>query len=172
MRILFVTHDGPQVTYLESLFLPIFAGLQAGDVSFDVLQFRWGDKAGEDQIRQACNAVGIGYRAVPVWRWGGAAGPFLSAIWGGRHLRSAVRHFKSDIVMPRGMMPSISALAAGIHKTRPVLFDADGLPTDERVDVSGLSPTGATYRILRDVEAQTVRLATSVLIRTQRTAEI
>ena len=160
------------MTYLESLFLPIFAGLQAQGVSFDVLQFRWGDKTGEDQIRQACDAVGIGYRAAPVWRWGGAAGPFLSAMWGGRHVRSAVRHFKSDIVMPRGMMPSISALAGGIHKTKPLLFDADGLPTDERVDVSGLSPTGATYRILRDVEAQTVRFSKSVLVRTQPTAEI
>jgi glycosyltransferase involved in cell wall biosynthesis len=69
-------------------------------------------------------------------------------------------------------MPSISVLAARAHKVWPIVFDADGLPTDERVDVAGLSATGATYRILRDIEAQTVRHSTSVLIRTQRTAEI
>lgn len=172
MRILFVTYDGPQVTYLESLFLPIFAGLKGKGVSFDVLQFRWGDQAQEQRVRETCQSAGVGYRAVPVWRWGGAAGPFLSAIAGGRHVRKAARAFGSDIIMPRGMMPSISVLAAGGRKLRPLLFDADGLPTDERVDVAGISPTGATYRILRDIEAQTVRRSTSILIRTQRTADI
>lgn len=172
MRILFVTYDGPQVSYLESLFVPIFAGLQAEGAKFDVLQFRWGDKAGEQRIREACYTAGIGYRAVPVWRWGGGAGPFLSAIAGGRHVRNAVRAFASEVIMPRGMMPSISVLAAGGRKLRPLLFDADGLPTDERVDVGGLPATGATYRILRDIEAQTVRVSTSVLIRTQLTADI
>lgn len=167
-----MTHDGPQVSYLESLFLPIFTGLQARDVSFDVLQFRWGEKAGEDRTRQACDAAGIGYRAVPVWRWGGAAGPFLSALLGGRHVRAAARAFGSDIIMPRSLMPAIAVLAAGGCKLRPLLFDADGLAVDERVDVAGLSATGLTYRILRDVEAQTVRHSASVLVRTQRAAEI
>ncbi len=172
MRVLFVTYDGPQVSYLESLFLPIFAGLAAEGVAFDVLQFRWGDKASEQRVRRDCEALGIGYRSVPVWRWGGGAGPFLSAFFGGRHVRSAARAFRSDIIMPRGMMPSISVLAAGGNKLRPLLFDADGLPTDERIDVAGLPATGATYRILRDIEAQTVRLSTAVLVRTQPTAEI
>ncbi len=172
MRILFVTWDGPQVSYLESLFLPIFAGLKSEGLSFDVLQFRWGDNASERRIRDACDAVGIGYRAVPVSRWGGGAGPFLSAIHGRRHVRSAARAFGSDVIMPRGMMPSISVLAARAHRVWPIVFDADGLPTDERVDVAGLPATGTTYRILRDIEAQTVRHSTSVLIRTQRTAEI
>ena len=160
------------MNYLESLFLPIFAGLQAAGVSFDVLQFRWGDKAGEDRIRQACEALGVGYRAAPVWRWGGAVGPFLSAILGGRHVRAAARVFGSDIIMPRSLMPAISLLAAGGRKLRPLLFDADGLAIDERVDVARLPPTGLTYRILRDVEAQTVRHAASVLVRTRRAAEI
>ena len=167
-----MTHDGPQVNYLESLFLPIFAGLQARNVSFDVLQFRWGDKAGEDRIRQACDARGIGYRAAPVWRWGGAIGPLLSAVLGGRHVRAAARAFGSDIIMPRSLMPAISVLVAGGRKLRPLLFDADGLAIDERVDVAGLPPTGLTYRILRDVEAQTVRHAASILVRTRRAAEI
>lgn len=172
MRILFVTWDGPQVSYLESLFLPIFVGLRSKGFDFDVLQFRWGSDAMTKQIRELCHSHGIGYRAVPVWRWGGAAGPFLSAIAGARHIRRAVREFGSDVVMPRGMMPSISSLAAGGRKLRPLLFDADGLPTDERVDVSGLPATGPTYRILRDIEAQTVRLSTSVIVRTKANAEI
>lgn len=172
LRILFVTWDGPQVSYLESLFLPIFAGLKAQGTEFDVFQFRWGDKALEERSRSACQSLGIGYRAVTIGRWGGGAGPFVSAILGRRHVRKAVRDFGSDIVMPRGMMPAISVMAAGGRKLRPILFDADGLPTDERVDVAGISPTGATYRILRDAEAQMIRHSTSIITRTQQSAEI
>lgn len=172
MRVLFVTWDGPQVSYVESLFLPIFARLKEHGFEFDILQFRWGGKDSEEQLRAACRSAGIGYRAVPVWRWGGAVGPLVSAILGGRHVRNAARAFGSDIIMPRSLMPAIAALAAGGPKLRPLLFDSDGLAVDERVDVAGLPATGLTYRILRDVEAQAVRRAASVLVRTQRAAEI
>jgi len=172
LRVLFVTWDGPQVSYLEGLFLPIFAGLGAEKVKFDVLQFRWGDRLHRERAANACRSAGVGYRDAPVRRWGGGAGPLFSAILGGRHVRAAVRAFGSDVIMPRSMMPGIATLAAGGPKLRPLLFDADGLEADERVDVAGLSPTSATYRILRDVEAQLVRLSTSIITRTQRAAEI
>jgi glycosyltransferase involved in cell wall biosynthesis len=173
LRILFVTYDGPQVSYLESLFLPIFEGLgkEAG-ISFDILQFRWGERAGQESVREACRSAGMGYRAVSIHRWGGGAGPLLSALIGGRHVRKAVRSFGSDVIMPRSMMAGIAALTAGGPRFRPLLFDADGLEADERVDVAGLSPTSPTYRILRDVEAQLVRVSTSIITRTHRAAEI
>lgn len=167
-----MTWDGPQVSYLESLFLPIFEGLKVRGWDFDVLQFRWGEKALEERSRAACQSAGVGYRAVTIRRWGGGAGPFLSAVLGRRHVRSAVRAFGSDIIMPRGMMPAISVLAAGGRKLGPLVFDADGLPTDERVDVAGIAPTSATYRILRDLEAQMARVSRSVITRTEPSAEI
>jgi hypothetical protein len=52
MRTLFITWDGPQVSYLESLFLPIFEALGAQGFPFDILQFRWGDVAQEQHIRE------------------------------------------------------------------------------------------------------------------------
>jgi glycosyltransferase involved in cell wall biosynthesis len=172
LRVLFVTWDGPQVSYLEGLFLPIFAGLARENVKFDVLQFHWADRLHREKAESACRLAGVGYRDAPVRRWGGGAGPLVSAIMGRRHVRSAVRAFGSDVIMPRSMMAGIAALSAGGPKLRPLLFDADGLEADERVDVAGLSPTSATYRVLRDVEAQLVRLSTSVITRTRRAAEI
>ena len=68
MNVLFVTWDGPQVHYLESLFLPIFQRLHDHDLHFDVLQFRWGDPAHTVRIAKRCRAAGIGYRPVPVHR--------------------------------------------------------------------------------------------------------
>jgi hypothetical protein len=172
LRILFVTWDGPQVSYLDSLFVPIFAGLAKKGVKVDVLQFRWGDRQVEERSRQACEAAGIRYRAVNIFRRGGGAGAFLSAVLGARHLRRAVRDFGSDVIMPRSLMPALVALTAGGRKLRPIVFDADGLAADERVEVGGLDPTSMTYRILRDVEAQMVRHSAAILQRTQLSAEI
>lgn len=172
MRVLFITWDAPEASYLESLFLPIFAGLQADGIAVDVLQFRWGAEALEKRTAEACNAAGIGYRAAPVIRALGRGGAFASALLGRRVVRNAVRQFGSDILMPRGFMPAMTTLGAGADRLRPVVFDPDGLPIDERVEFDGLSPTGATYRMLRDVEAQMVRRSVSVMVRTARGRDV
>lgn len=171
-RILFVTWDGPQVSYLDGLFLPIFVGLGSHGLAFDVLQFRWGDPSGEQRSRERCAELGIGYRSVSIWRRPGGLGPFASALLGGAQVRRAVRAFASDIVMPRSLMPALAVIRAGGPKLRPMIFDADGLAADERVEVSGLSPSSATYRLLRDVEAQAVRLSGSVIVRSAAAAQV
>lgn len=171
-KILFVTWDGPQVAYLEGLFLPIFAGLREAGWHFDILQFRWGARSETDAVAALCARHEMGYRAVRIWRRPAAIGAFATAVAGGRQVRRAVKEFGSDIVMPRSLMPAIAVLAAGGAGLRPVLFDADGLAADERVDVAGLSPSSPVYRILRDVEAQTVRVSRSVIVRSERAAQI
>lgn len=171
MRTLFVTWDGPQVSYLESLFLPIFEALAAQGFPFDILQFRWGDAAQEQRIRERCGASGIGYRVHPIWRGVGGIAPFATALVGGRAVTVAARQFGSDLIMPRSLMPALATLAArGLD--RPILFDADGLQADERVEFAGLSPTGAVYRVLRDIEAQIVRRSMAVLTRSSTASDI
>jgi len=172
LKILFVTWDGPQVSYLESLFLPIFERLAERGIRIDVLQFRWGAPALAEAIRARCAEAGCGYRAVAIHRGLGGLGPLAAALIGARHVRGAVRDFGSDAVMPRSLMPAIAVLAAGGARFRPILFDADGLPADERVDFAGLSRRGPTYRILRSVEAAAVRAAASVIVRSAAAARI
>jgi glycosyltransferase involved in cell wall biosynthesis len=172
LRILFVTWDGPQVSYLQSLFLPIFEGLKPHGIHFDILQFRWGTAQQEDAVRQACEGAGFGYKAIRVWRWGGSAGPFASAVVGGARVRRAIRRFKSDLVMPRSILPSLAVLAGKGHSLRPVLLDSDGLDVDERVEFGGMKSTGPAYRILRDVEAQMVRRSRATLVRSPAGREV
>lgn len=171
MRILFVTWDGPRVHYLESLFLPIFAGLRLEGFEFDILQFRWGSAAEEEAVRAACAESGCGYGAVEVWRWG-APGVFATALLGGLRMREAVRRFGSDVVMPRSVLPSLVTLVGGGPGLRPVLLDADGLEVDERVEFAGLKRNGLAHRILSAIEARMVRKATAVLVRTAAAREI
>jgi glycosyltransferase involved in cell wall biosynthesis len=171
-RILFVTWDGPQVSYLESLFVPIFERLEARGLQFDVLQFRWGDPALTIRAARRCRDAGIGYRAVVVPRGVPVVGPFVAAVSGSRETRAAVEDFKSDFVMPRSLLPALSVLAAGGSRLRPVIYDADGLEADERADFRGLSPASPVYRMLRIIERRAVRAATSVLVRTNEAADV
>ena len=68
MNILFVTWDGPQVSYLESLFVPIFQRLGQKGMHFHVLQFTWGGIPERRAFsRQACEQAGISYRSVIIW---------------------------------------------------------------------------------------------------------
>lgn len=172
LRLLFVTWDGPGLAYLQSLFLPIFAGLRPYGIAVDVLQFRWGPREQTEEIARQCAAVGCGYRSVTIRRWPGGIGPIASALVGALSIRAAARHFGSQVIMPRSLMPAMATLAAGGARFRPIVFDADGLAADERVEFAGLNPQGVTYRLLRDVEAQAVRQADSVIVRSPAAATI
>lgn len=168
-NILFITWDGPETTYLESLFLPILAGLKVAGYNAHVLQFSWGGAVPRDRRAALCAAAGIPYRSVTALRRGGAAGPFLTAWRGAHHIRHAVQDWRIDTLMPRSLMPALAVLSLrrSVRQALHLVFDADGLAVDERVDFSGLSPHGLTYRLLRDVEAEMLRQADVVLCRTE-----
>ena len=171
-KILFVTWDGPQVNYLESLFLPIFKKLEKIDFDFHILQFTWGKLSRINASRQACIDSGFTYQAETIWRYPVSVGGLLTALDGARVIRKAIRNHQIDILMPRSTLPALAALLALRGNSLPMVFDADGLPLDERVDFSGQSPSSLVYRLLRDVEAQAIRRADVVLTRSAKAVEI
>jgi glycosyltransferase involved in cell wall biosynthesis len=172
LKILFVTWDGPQVTYLESLFVPIFAGLRERGIQVDVLQFRWGTAEQAREVGALCADSGCGYRHADIRRGLGGLGPFLTALAGGPLVRRAAAAFGSDLIMPRSHMAALATAAAGGAGFRPIVFDADGFAADERVEFASLSPNGPTYRLLRYIEARTARAAESVIVRSSQAAAI
>lgn len=167
-NILFVTWDGPQVSYLESLFLPIFRALQEHGFKFYVLQFSWAPFDVTELRRHSCEAVGINYTHVPIIRKPVALGGLITAFWGSRQIRREICRHNMDIVMSRSTLPAMSSLIALRGSDKKFVFDADGLPLDERVDFAGQSPSSIVNRILRDVEAQAVRRADAVLTRSRK----
>jgi glycosyltransferase involved in cell wall biosynthesis len=168
-RVLFVTWDGPGQAYLQSLFLPIFARVAEQGYAFSVLQFRWGDAVQADQARVAAEAYGVEYRAVEIARRPKALGALATVAWGAALLRRELRK-NVDVVMPRSILPAM--LVNACSPRQPVLFDADGLPADERVEFGNWSSSGAFYRVWREVEAQALRRAAAVLTRTEASREI
>lgn len=172
MKVLFVTWDGPQVSYLEGLFLPIFRRLAAHGYEFHVLQFTWGNKKFLQQNKKNCEKSGVPYRSVNVWRRPVSVGSLVTAVKGAWDIRKACREWNIDIVMPRSTLPALATLLAMRRRSTPIVFDADGLPLDERVDFSGSSSSGLIYRLLRDIEAQAVRKASVVLARSSKAIDI
>lgn len=172
MNVLFVTWDGPQVSYLESLFLPIFSRLRRVGINFHVLQFGWADSSRIAYTKNTCESVGIPYQTVKVWRNPVQLGSLLTALIGARGIRRLSKEWSIDILMPRSSLPALMCLRAIKSTGLPVIFDADGLPLDERVDFAGVSASSVAHRVLRDIEAEMVRRADRVLTRSQRAADV
>lgn len=171
-RHLFITWDGPQVNYLEGLFIPIFKELEKHGHKFHVLQFSWGSKRRRNEVRNICLALGVPYRSVAVVRRFGPIGPFLTAIFGARHIRAAVRDWKIDTLMPRSLMPALATLCFRERGKLKIVFDADGFAADERVDFAGATAKGLQYRTLREIEAQMLRSADAILTRSEAAVSI
>ena len=172
-NVLFVTWDGPQVSYLESLFLPIFKRLAERGYAFHIVQFTWAGKQQQSALKKFSEEQGCSYRGVPVLRWPVGAGSLMTAFWGSWHVRRAIHELGIDIVMPRSTLPALAAtLALRHYPDVGLLFDADGLPHDERVDFGGWSPYGIAYRLLRDLEALATRRAHAVPTRSRKAIDI
>jgi len=68
-KILFITWDGPQTSYMEGLFMPIFHEVsKKRDIEFHVLQFTWGDKARTEITQEVAEKLNINYKAKPILR--------------------------------------------------------------------------------------------------------
>lgn len=160
------------MSYLEGLFLPIFQALKSQGINFHILQFTWGDDASIEARRIVCQNAGCSYEVVEVIRKPVALGSLASAIQGSKHITRVIKQQNIDVVMPRSTLPALSSLLALRNRNERLVFDADGLQLDERVDFSGLSSSGLVYRLLRDIEAQAVRRADIVLTRSSKAIDI
>jgi glycosyltransferase involved in cell wall biosynthesis len=167
MRPLFLTWDGPDQSYLESLFLPIFARLRGFGIHVHVLQFTWASEPELTATRRVAKELGIPYSSVRTFRALGALGVVGSIVQGAADVDRYVQQHHIDTLFPRSLLPAAMALAVRRRRGIRLVFDADGLMADERVDFAGWDARGAPYRVLREVEAQATRLACSVITRTQ-----
>jgi len=173
MRVLFVTWDAPTASYVESLFLPAFVELKKHGVDIDILQFCWNGAEARQALALECARHGIGYMSINVSRWpNNFLGTIFTIVKGRWLIPSAIRRFRPDVLMPRGLFPAFAVLWAGGNKLRPLIFDSDGLEADSRVEGDTISQSGLSYRVLREVEAQAARISEAVLVRTGFNAHV
>lgn len=172
-KILFITWDGPQTSYMEGLFMPIFNAVQQrSDYQFHVVQFTWRTPERLAVTQKKALELGIAYTPKTILRKPNATfGSIFSLFKGIRFLNRYVKEHKIDIVMPRSTMPALMVNRMN-NDTFKILFDADGLALDERVDFSGLSRESKQYRFLKNEETKMLRKADSVITRSQKAIEI
>jgi glycosyltransferase involved in cell wall biosynthesis len=172
VKILFIAWDAAHVKYLQSLFLPVFSGLQKEtSYRFHILHFTWADKKKTNALHELCAHENIQYTHVPVRT--SLIGKLLSQRLGISIIRSYVTENSIDVIMPRSTIPASMTMAA-VKSVRSVkvLFDADGLPIEERVDFAGLKKGGLRYHALKRIERAMVKRADGILTRTEKAIDI
>lgn len=176
-KILFITWDSDSSNYLENLFLPIFKGLHDKyGLEIHVMQFSWAGPEEVQRLKRLSESMGIAYVQYPVHKKPHA---FLGVLWtvykGVYHIRNYVQEHSIQTVMPRSTMPAmmVNRLLDYLKKNEvEVVFDADGLPLQERLDYASLKSDSKHYKILKREETKLLKRADKVLVRTQKAKEI
>lgn len=153
--------------------MPIFNEInKTQPVEFHVLQFTWAKEEKIEQIKQAAKALGINYNAVPIYRKPIAiVGSLFTVFKGISIIRKYIKKHQIEIVMPRSTMPAVMVNRLQLKNIK-VIFDADGLPLEERVDFSGLSKQSKQYLWLKNEEKKLLKTADGVITRSQKAIEV
>ncbi|WP_312421442.1 hypothetical protein [Epilithonimonas sp.] len=108
-NLLFITWDGPQTSYMEGLFMPIFQEIAKwGDYKFHVVQFTWADDKKIAHTQAAADKMGIAYTAWPVLRKPNISiGSLLTVLTSSAKIKKYIRENNIHIVMPRSTFPAM-----------------------------------------------------------------
>lgn len=172
-NILFITWDGPQTSYMEGLFMPIFQEItKTNGMKFHVLQFTWADQKKINETQKVAEKMGIHYTALPISRKPSVSvGSLLTVFTSSAKIKKYIKENKIDIVMPRSTFP---AMMVNQIKNRnfKLIFDADGLPIEERIDFAGLKTDSFQYRLTKSAESKILKNADAVITRSQKAIDI
>jgi hypothetical protein len=168
-NILFITWDGPQTSYMEGLFMPIFDNIQKqNEYRFHIIQFTWGTKERIAITQKKAEELNIIYTAKKIYRIPNASiGSIFTIFKNISYIKKYIKNNTIDILMPRSFMPSM--MVNQLKKTTfKILFDADGLPIEERIDFSGLKKKGHVYQFLKKEETLMLTKADTVITRSEQ----
>lgn len=173
VKILFITWDGPQTSYMEGLFMPILSQLQSqSDYVFHVVQFTWASPEKIKLTQKAAKELNITYTSKSIIRKPiSILGNIFTLFKGIPFLKMYIKKNNINIVMPRSTMSAIMMNRIQ-NDSFKVIFDADGLPLEERVDFSGLSRDSKQYQFLKKEEKKILQRANGVLTRSQEAIKI
>jgi glycosyltransferase involved in cell wall biosynthesis len=172
-NLLFITWDGPQTSYMEGLFMPIFHEISKREkINFHVMQFTWAEQEKKNRIKKTAETFGIKYTALPILRKPAASlGSFITVQTSIGKIKKYIKENNIDIVMPRSTFPSMMINKIP-KKNLKIIFDADGLPIEERIDFSGLKRNSFLYKFLKSAEIKMLKNADAVITRSKKSIDI
>lgn len=143
-----------------------------GEIEPFVFQFSWANKKEVERINSLALKLGIPYfhAAIPK-KLPGTIGALGAISKNRKKVLELVRTEGIQVVMPRSTMPALIVLSIfkklknfGIE----LVFDADGLPIQERLDQGFLTKNSIPYQILTKIERLILQKADKVLCRTRK----
>ncbi|WP_215226800.1 glycosyltransferase family protein [Echinicola shivajiensis] len=175
-KLLFITWDSDSTNYLESLFLPILAGIQEENIlSCSILQFSWAKPDKINCLKKLAEEKGVAYYHHSITR---NPHPLLGSLWtvhqGRKMIKKLIKQEGFNIIMPRSTMPALMVNKLWWFMKRKevkVVFDADGLPLEERLDFTSLKSTDFQYKYLKRQETKMLKKADKILCRTQKSID-
>jgi glycosyltransferase involved in cell wall biosynthesis len=172
-KLLFITWDGPQTSYMEGLFMPIFEKVAAlTNIEFHVLQFTWATSEKTEKVSALAAKMGINYNSYPIQRRPHPViGSVLTVLKGKSVVEQYIERHQIDMVMPRSTFPAL--IVNLIRKKKFLLiFDADGLPLEERIDFGSLTTASRQYKFLKKQETIMLKAADAVITRSGKAIDI
>lgn len=172
-KVLFITWDGPQTTYMEGLFIPIFSAVQKQTtIEFHIVQFSWASSEKNASVASVAKSNGITYTHFTIFKKpNGVLGSIYTLLKGIRFLQAYIAKHSISIVLPRSTMPAVMINRLQLKGVK-ILFDADGLPLEERIDFAGLSSNSKQYIYLKREETKLLKKANGVITRSQKAIDI
>ena len=172
-NLLFITWDGPQTSYMEGLFMPIFHEItKKENINFHVIQFTWAEEEKITAIQKSALEMGIHYTAFPILKKPIASlGSLFTLFTSTSKIEKYIHENHIDIVMPRSTFPAYMVNKLK-NKDIAIIFDADGLPIEERVDFAGLKKGSLLYRFLTATETKMLIKAEAIITRSQKAIDI
>lgn len=176
-KLLFISWDADTSNYLESLFFPIFDGIQQqAQFQIHILQFSWAEQEEVRRIQNIATSKNLIFNHHKITKGKFQKLSALYAVYKGVFaIKNYIENHDIQIIMPRSTMPAmmINRLADWIRKHEiKVIFDADGLPLEERIDFAGLKSSDIQYRLLKKEETKLLHHADHILVRTLKAKEI
>jgi len=167
MKLLYLTWDGPNQNYLESLFLPILARARRSGDEVHVLQFTRATQSDIDSVTRAAKDFDITYVPRRIRSWPCHMGTGVALVTAIMLTFTYSRTHRIDVLMPRSVL--LATVVLGLRRlgfVRATLYDADGLMSMERREFAGWSPNGLKYRLLVLAERFCSREADVIVVRT------
>lgn len=154
--------------------MPIFQEIQKqnSQYRFHVIQFTWAHQQKIAEVKKVAKKMDIQYTAFPIIKKPIASvGSMLTLFTSSGKIKKYIRDNNIDIVMPRSTFAALMVNKISDQNFK-IIFDADGLPIEERVDFSGLKQNSLQYKWMKSIETRMLEKADAVITRSHKSIEV
>jgi len=172
VKLLFISVDGVQ-NYLKSLFLPVLAKLQDEKINIEVLEFCPKTEVLRKELKNSTFESKVPVHLGRYFNTPPVIGSFIFIFYGALHTMYVVKKRKVEILMPRSLLAgAVALLVRTFYNKLEIVYESDGLMSDERADFGSWSRSGLIYKIFQAIEKKLVRDSKIVITRTHKAKDI